>query len=193
VTHIACGRQVGRLLRLKGMAFRNDTDVGVMAHLWHIRLRLWTFALVRRVADLPSLFADVRRISVDDFPKLRTRVRFPSPAPIRKSWSGALLVGNSVACIINQGAFMAHLLCHCALTRRFVLLERRHVRQPLRRVELLCRCGLKLLDRRRDNGAKQPVGLGTRRLGEPFVKETCVPGSDLSVRDGADPEMSERP
>jgi hypothetical protein len=30
-----------------------DTDVSVMAHSWHIRVRLWTFALVRRVADLP--------------------------------------------------------------------------------------------------------------------------------------------
>ena len=29
-----------------------DTDVSVMAHLWRIRVRLWAFAIVRRVADL---------------------------------------------------------------------------------------------------------------------------------------------
>ena len=57
-----------------------DTDVNVMAHSWRIRVRLWTFALVRRLADLPFPFADVRRFGVVDFPKLRTRVRFPSPA-----------------------------------------------------------------------------------------------------------------
>ena len=43
----------------------------VMAHLWHIRFRSWTFAHVLGVADLPFLFVTVRRISLDDFPKLR--------------------------------------------------------------------------------------------------------------------------
>jgi hypothetical protein len=49
-----------------------DPDVSVMAHSWHIRVRLWTFAVVRRVADLPFQFAVVRRIRLEDFPKLST-------------------------------------------------------------------------------------------------------------------------
>ena len=50
-------------------------DASVMAHLWRIRVRSWTFALVCRVVDLPFLFADVRRIRLDDFPKLITTSR----------------------------------------------------------------------------------------------------------------------
>lgn len=45
-----------------------DTDVNVMAHSWRIRVRLWMFDLVRRVVDLPFLFALVRRIDLDGFP-----------------------------------------------------------------------------------------------------------------------------
>jgi hypothetical protein len=49
-----------------------NTDVSVMAQLWRIRIRSWMFALVRRIADLPFWFADVRRVRLDDFPKLST-------------------------------------------------------------------------------------------------------------------------
>jgi hypothetical protein len=42
-----------------------------MAHLWHIRVRSWRFVQVHRLANLPFLFAAVRRIGLDDFPKLR--------------------------------------------------------------------------------------------------------------------------
>jgi hypothetical protein len=56
-----------------------------------IRIRLWTFALVRRLADLPFSFATVRRVGLDDFPKLMSHlqnkltngllVRFTYPSP----------------------------------------------------------------------------------------------------------------
>jgi hypothetical protein len=42
-----------------------------MTHSWRIRIRPRTFAPVRRLADLPLWFAAaVRRICLDDFPKL---------------------------------------------------------------------------------------------------------------------------
>jgi len=58
-----------------------DTDASVMARLWRVRVRPWSFAGVRRVADLPFLFAVVRQFALGGIPKLRTRVRFSSPAP----------------------------------------------------------------------------------------------------------------
>ena len=57
---------------LRSFSRKVDTDVSVMAHSWHIRVRLWTFALVRRFADLPFSSAIVRRVALDDFPKLST-------------------------------------------------------------------------------------------------------------------------
>jgi hypothetical protein len=56
-----------------------DTDVSVMAHSWRTPVRLWTLALIRRVADLPFSFADVRRISLHDLPKLMVSAIFESP------------------------------------------------------------------------------------------------------------------
>ena len=47
-----------------------DADASVMAHSWHIRVRPWLFAVVRRPGDLPPSFVVVRRVSSGDFPKL---------------------------------------------------------------------------------------------------------------------------
>ena len=58
-----------------------------MARLWRIRVRSWPFASVRRVADLPFLFAIVRQFTLGVIPKLRTRVRFSSPALYRHTRS----------------------------------------------------------------------------------------------------------
>jgi hypothetical protein len=62
------------LYRSSGHVARN-ADVGVMAHLWRIPVRSWTFVFVRRIADLPFPFADIRRIGLDDFPKLISNYR----------------------------------------------------------------------------------------------------------------------
>jgi hypothetical protein len=56
-----------------------------MAHSWRIRIRLWKFALPRRIADLPFWFTNVRQFGLDDFPNLRTTIRFPSSTPIHRS------------------------------------------------------------------------------------------------------------
>jgi len=45
-----------------------------MAHSWRIRVRSWSFAVIRRLADLPLQFAAVRTESLGSIPKLRTRV-----------------------------------------------------------------------------------------------------------------------
>jgi hypothetical protein len=51
-----------------------------MARSWRIRVCPWPFATVCRLGDLPLRFPGVRPVSLRSLPKLRTRVRFPSPA-----------------------------------------------------------------------------------------------------------------
>jgi hypothetical protein len=65
------------------LAGDSDPDASVMAYLWRICVRSWPFALVRRVVDLPVSSADVRRIRLDDFPKLST---IPAAADIGGGW-----------------------------------------------------------------------------------------------------------
>jgi hypothetical protein len=48
-----------------------------MARSWRVRVNPWSFASVRRVAELPFLFAEVRRFRLRMIPKPRTRVSIP--------------------------------------------------------------------------------------------------------------------
>jgi hypothetical protein len=53
-----------------------------MARSWRVRAGPWSFAIVRRFADLPFLVARVRRFALRMIPKLilgRTRIMLSAP------------------------------------------------------------------------------------------------------------------
>jgi hypothetical protein len=83
-----------------------------MAHSWHIRVRPWTSIVVHRFADLPWSSIVVHRFSLRRLPKLRTGVRFSSPALERP---GQRCIRHSRACgVAVHGTSMAHPMFHGA-------------------------------------------------------------------------------
>jgi hypothetical protein len=92
-----------------------------MARSWRVRVFSGRFAAVRGVADLPLRFADLHQVGLKSLPKLRTGVRFSSPAPI------ALLSGVFLGLITPSwrayGAFLAassfHVSVHVSATARY--------------------------------------------------------------------------
>jgi hypothetical protein len=74
-----------RALRLSACGARHDILRDLLLLIvtsgsWRVRILSGWFAAVRRVTDLPFLFADIRQVEPGFFPKLRTGVRFSSPA-----------------------------------------------------------------------------------------------------------------
>ncbi len=64
------------------------------AHSWRIRVRLWAFVLVRRVADLPFSFATVHPVGLDDIPKLIQTLVATDAVDLRR-WQHTVATANA--------------------------------------------------------------------------------------------------